>query len=250
MKRKPAANEPVRLNRYMAQCGLCSRRQADEWIRAGRVAVDGEVVHDLGRRVGSNDAVTVDGRPVTPLQRHTYILYHKPKGLMCSRKDAKGRPLIYDKLDLPANVQSVGRLDMDSEGLLLLSDDGELTQRLLHPGAHMLRQYRVRVRGHIDEKTLELLRRGDIDMGRGERSVPWEVTVDAETRGHTWLTVSLRRGRWREVRRTLEACGHPVQRLIRTHFGPLSLDADMPAGAWRPLSHGELRRLRQAVAKV
>jgi len=194
--------------------------------------------------VQPEDQVQVDGKEAQPAAEFTYILYHKPRGLLCSRQDAQGRPLIYDELDVGPAVQSVGRLDMDSEGLLLLTDDGDLTRRLTSPATKLGRSYRVRVAGHIEIDTLEALRRGGVDIGKGDVSDAWEVIVDAETRGHTWLTVLIRRGRWREVRRTLEAHGHKVRRLIRVAFGPIRLDPDLPLGAWRRLKAGEVRSLK------
>lgn len=125
--------EGARINRYLASCGLCSRREADRWIEEGRVSLNGKKVAQPGVKIGEHDVVAVDGKTVAPAANQTYILYNKPRGLLCSRKDAKGRPLIYDNLDIPANVQSIGRLDMDSEGLLLLTDNGSLAQNLIHP---------------------------------------------------------------------------------------------------------------------
>ena len=206
--------------------------------------INGKPVSALGTLVQSDDRVEVDGKQARPAISATYILYHKPRGLLCSRRDAQGRPLIYDRLEVGPSVQSVGRLDMDSEGLLLLTDDGDLAKRLTHPSGGLARGYRVRVTGHIAIDTLEALRRGGIDMGKGDVSDPWNVIVDAETGGHTWLSVTIRRGRWREVRRTIEAIGHKVRRLIRTSFGPLKLDPELPAGAWRPLKPGEIKHLK------
>ncbi|MDQ7010914.1 MAG: S4 domain-containing protein, partial [Mariprofundaceae bacterium] len=143
---QPAPGE--RINRYLASCGLCSRREADRWIQAGRVSVNGKTITAPGLLITATDRVCVDGKPVSPQTSKTYILYHKPAGLLCSRKDARGRPLIYDVLDLAPNVQSVGRLDMDSEGLLILTDDGQLTRKLISPRAAIPRQYRVRITGH------------------------------------------------------------------------------------------------------
>jgi len=247
-KKKPAQSPDPgeRLNRYLARCGLCSRREADRWIAAGRVCINGKAVRDMGLKVRTRDRVAVDDRPVKPVARYTYLLYHKPRGLLCSRRDDRGRPLIYNSLDVAASVQSIGRLDMDSEGLLLLSDDGALARGLTRPGAGLEREYRVRVAGAITLDELEALRRGGLDIGRDETSDPWEVLVDSETRGHTWLTLTIRRGRWREVRRTLEKLGHPVRRLIRTRFGPIRLDPDMPPGAWRKLNVPEIRKLETA----
>lgn len=235
----------LRINRYLARCGICSRREADRWIEEGRVAINGKLISEHGVKVGPGDRVTVDGQPVHIQSRHTYLLYNKPRGLLCSRNDAKGRPLIYEQLDVPPSVQSIGRLDMDTEGLLLLTDDGDLAYRLTQPSTRLPREYRARVAGHLSLETLQKLRSGGIDIGDGEKSAPWEVSIDAESSGHTWLTLVIRRGRWREVRRTLEAVGHPVRRLIRTRFGPIRLDENMSPGSWRPLTHSEIKKLRQ-----
>ncbi len=238
-----------RINRYLATCGICSRREADRWIEEGRVTLNGEKVTQPGVKIGKRDILTVDGKVVTPALNNTYIIYNKPRGLLCSRKDAKGRPLIYDHLDIPANVQSVGRLDMDSEGLLILTDNGQLAQELIHPGAKIARQYRVRITSQLSLESLEALRKGGIDMGDGDISDPWEISVSSETRGHSWITVTIHRGRYREVRRTLEACGHEVRRLMRTKFGPISLDLEMPAGSWRPMKAAEVRKLKEAAER-
>ena len=238
-----------RINRYLATCGICSRREADRWIEEGRVTLNGKKVTQPGVKIGKRDVLTVDGNVVTPAANNTYILYNKPRGLLCSRKDAKGRPLIYDHLDIPANVQSIGRLDMDSEGLLLLTDNGALAQGLIHPRAKIPRQYRVRITSQLSLESLEALRNGGIDMGDGDISDPWELSVNSETRGHSWITVTIHRGRWREVRRTLEACGHEVRRLMRTRFGPITLDLEMPAGAWRTLKAAEVRKLKEVAVE-
>ncbi|MDX8389947.1 MAG: pseudouridine synthase [Mariprofundaceae bacterium] len=237
-----------RINRYMARCGLCSRREADRWIESGRVELNGEKVLQPGIKIKPEDRLVVDGHEVKPSSKQQYYIYYKPRGLLCSRRDDRDRPLIYEKLDVDANVQSVGRLDMDSEGLLLLTDDGAMTRSLTQPGARLARKYRVRIVGRPTVETLEILRRGGIDIGRDERSDPWEVIVDAE-RSHSWLTVTIHRGRWREVRRTLEVVGHDVRRLIRTAFGSITLDESMRSGLYRPLTASELRKLRTAQHK-
>jgi len=249
MERLPAAtpDSPERINRYLAHCGLCSRREADRWIVAGRVSINGQKIEAPGISVKPGDTVMVDDKLVEPQQGHTYILYNKPKGQLCSRLDKKGRALIYDFLDVAPNVQSIGRLDMDTEGLLLLTDDGGLTRALTHPAAKVPREYRARVAGIVAMETLAKLRRGGMDIGRGDTSDAWEVTVSSESAGHTWLNIVILRGRWREVRRTLEECGHPVRRLMRTRFGPIKLDEEMPKGTWRKLNRGEIRKLRDRV---
>jgi 23S rRNA pseudouridine2605 synthase len=238
-----------RINRYLATCGLCSRREADRWIAEGRIALNGKKVEQPGVKIGRNDVVSVDGKVVTPALDNTYILYNKPRGLLCSRKDDRGRPLIYEHLDIPANVQSVGRLDMDSEGLLILTDNGALAQKLIHPGAKIPRQYRVRITGQLSLESLEILRKGGIDMGDGDLSDPWDITVDSETRGHSWFSVTIHRGRWREIRRTVQARGHEVRRLIRTRFGSMKLDPEMPLGSWRKLTSGELKQLKSTASR-
>ncbi|MDX8410139.1 MAG: pseudouridine synthase [Mariprofundales bacterium] len=241
LEAKPGQTE--RINRYLARCGLCSRREADRWIVAGRVTLNGNPITTPGAQVGVDDAVTVDGKAVTPNSSYTYLLYHKPDGLLCARSDPRGRPLIYDRLDISPSVQSVGRLDMDSEGLLLLTDDGALAQRLMRPEFAVEREYRVRITGHLALETIERLRNGGIVLDDGELSAPWRLVVDAETGGHCWISVILTRGRRREVRRTLDAVGHTVRRLIRIRLGSLKLDEDLPRGGVRSLSSQEKRRL-------
>ena len=237
------ARSEERLNRYLAHTGLCSRREADRLIAAGRININGETVQDMGRRVKRGDVVLADQKRVEPVSQYTYIMYHKPRGLLCSRRDDRGRPLIYDELDVAANVQSVGRLDMDSEGLLLLTDDGDLARALTRPGTRIPRCYRVRITGQLDMRELEILRSGGLDIGRDEKSDAWDVIVDSETKGHSWITITIHRGLWREVRRTLKACGHTVRRLIRVSFASLQL-GNLPGGATRPLKAGEIHRLK------
>ncbi len=233
-----------RLNRYLARTGLCSRREADRRIATGRISINGKTVQDMGHRVQHGDVVLADQKRVEPVSQYTYIMYHKPRGLLCSRRDDRGRPLIYDELDVAANVQSVGRLDMDSEGLLLLTDDGDLTRALTHPGTQVPRCYRARITGQLGMEELEILRSGGLDIGRDEKSDAWDVIVDSETKGNSWVTITIHRGRWREVRRTLKACGHTVRRLIRVSFASLQL-GNLPGGATRPLKAREIRQLAQ-----
>ncbi len=244
-----ATDTGVRINKYLAQCGICSRREADKMIEAERVQVNGEVVSQMGIKIQSNDLVLVDDKPVDNNQEQIYLLYNKPRGLLCSRKDDKGRPLIYDHLDIPAHVQSVGRLDMDSEGLLLLTSNGEILQTLIAPKNKIPRKYKVKFTGSLSLESIEKLRNGGIDLGKGELSDPWEMSIDSDNGGHSWITVTIKRGRWREIRRTLDAVGHIVRRLIRVRFGPIRLEEGMPIGSWRNLSSKEvatLKRLHQA----
>jgi len=244
-----AALSGERINRYLASCGLCSRREADRWVAGGRVMINKVACQEPGSRVQEGDIVIVDGKVVSPQENFTYILYNKPMGQLCSRKDAvRKRPLIYDFLEVAPNVQSVGRLDMDTEGLLILTDDGALTRSLTKPGAKVPREYRARVAGVVSMETLAKLRQGHFDIGQGDSSDAWEVTVDSESKGHTWLTIVIYRGRWREVRRTLEECGHPVRRLMRTRFASLRLDEGMPRGSFRSLNRSEVKKLKERLA--
>ncbi|WP_051938066.1 pseudouridine synthase [Ghiorsea bivora] len=238
-------NTGVRINKYLASCGLCSRREADKMIEAGRVQVNGEVVTQMGTKIQPNDLVLVDDKPVDNNQEQIYLLYNKPRGLLCSRKDDKGRPLIYDHLDIPAHVQSVGRLDMDSEGLLLLTSNGEILQTLIAPKNKIPRKYKVKFTGSLSLESIEKLRNGGIDLGKGELSDPWDMSIDSDNGGHSWITVTIKRGRWREIRRTLDAVGHIVRRLIRVRFGPIKLEEGMPIGSWRNLSSKEVAALKR-----
>lgn len=233
-----------RINRYLAHCGVCSRREADRMIEAGRVRVNGEIITKPGIKILANDIVLVDDKTVAVSEKQVYILYNKPRGVLCSRKDDKGRPLIYDHLDIPPNVQSVGRLDMDSEGLLLLTSNGALLQTMIAPATALPRRYKVKITGSLNIETMEKLRNGGIDLGRGELSDPWGLSIDTEG-GHSWITVTIKRGRWREVRRTLDAVGHLVRRLIRINFGPLKLEETMPVGSWRSLTSKEVASLKR-----
>jgi 23S rRNA pseudouridine2605 synthase len=256
MSRRPSKIKPetppkgngIRINRYLANCGLCSRREAERWILAGRVTINGLPVDKLGTVVKKGDRVKVDGRTTQPLTTFTYLAYHKPRGQLCSRRDPKGRPVIYDHLDVSPSVQSVGRLDMDTEGLLLLTDDGHLARVLTHPATALPRTYRARITGHLSPETLTMLCEGGAGIGKGEISDPWEVSIDSETGGHSWLTITIRRGRWREIRRTLAAHGHLVRRLIRIRFGPVHLNHLAP-GEYRRLRDSELSQLRQLLRK-
>ena len=245
-------NTGIRINKYLASCGLCSRREADKMIEAGRVQVNGETVDQMGIKIQPNDLVLVDDKPVDNKQDQIYLLYNKPRGLLCSRKDDKGRPLIYEHLDIPAHVQSVGRLDMDSEGLLLLTSNGEILQTLIAPKNKIPRKYKVKFTGSLSLESIEKLRNGGIDLGKGELSDPWDMSIDSDNGGHSWITVTIKRGRWREIRRTLDAVGHIVRRLIRVRFGPIKLEEGMPVGSWRNLTSkevGVLKRLHKEASK-
>jgi pseudouridine synthase len=239
----PAAAE--RLQKVIARAGLCSRRAAEALIRDGRVRVNGCVVRTLGSRVRiGRDRVAVDGAEVrrAPL---AYLLLHKPRGVVSTLKDPQGRPTVLNLLpeELP-RVYPVGRLDLNSTGLLLLTNDGELAQRLMHPRHAVPKTYRVKVAGLPDDRALERLRRGVVV--EGGRAAARTVRVLGALPTKTWLEITVLEGRKHLVRRLCDAIGHPAEKLCRLRIGPLGLEG-LPPGGFRALSRGEVGRLRAAV---
>ena len=218
----PAAGAPERVAKRIARAGLCSRRDAERWIAEGRVAVDGEVLESPAVTVTDANVVTVDGALLPAAGRPRLFRYHKPAGVLTAVRDPGGRPTIYDRLPagLP-RLMPVGRLDLTSEGLLLLTNDGALKRALELPATGWLRRYRARVHGQIDEAVLASLKRG-ITLD-GFQYGPIEAKLDKLQGSNAWLTVALREGKNREIRRVLEHFGWPVTRLIRLSFGPFQL---------------------------
>ena len=224
---KPA--EPMRIAKAIAHAGICSRRDAERMIEAGRVAVNGKVLATPAHVVTAKDRITVDGKPLPEGQSPRLFRYYKPRGLVTSHKDPQGRRTVFEALPegLP-RVVSVGRLDINTEGLLLLTTDGELARHLELPSTGWLRRYRVRVHGRVTEEALDALRQGvTID---GIHYGPVEVRIDREQGANLWLTLGLREGKNREVKRLAEHLGLTVNRLIRVSFGPFAL-GDLAEGA-------------------
>jgi 23S rRNA pseudouridine2605 synthase len=220
---------PERIARRLARAGVASRRVAETMIAAGRVAVNGRVIDSPALNVTAADAVTVDGKAVGEPEAARLWRYYKPVGLVTSERDEKGRDTVFAHLPegMP-RVVSVGRLDLNSEGLLLLTNDGALKRRLELPSTGWLRKYRVRARGAADDKALEPLRKGiTVD---GERFQPMQVGIDRQQGANVWLTVAIREGRNREVRRALQVVGLAVNRLIRVSYGPFQLGDLEPGG--------------------
>jgi 23S rRNA pseudouridine2605 synthase len=236
-----------RLQKILAHAGLGSRRACEELIRQGRVAVDGQVAQ-LGQKADPNrDRITVDGKPVRVKRRCTYVALHKPRDVLSVEGGGSDRiPTVRDLVPLPGRLFPVGRLDLRSEGLILLTDDGDLAQRLTHPRFGHEKEYSVLVKGEPDEATLGHWRRGVFLDGR--RTAPAEVTVARQEKGVTWLRVVLREGRKRQIRQVAAMLGHPVHRLIRVRIGPLRL-GDLKPGQWRRLTSAEVKALRSAVQK-
>ena len=218
-----------RIAKRLARAGVASRREAERMIEAGRVSVNGARIASPALNVTAEDRIAVDGKPVGEAERARMWRYYKPVGLVTSERDEKGRATVFDRLppELP-RVMSVGRLDLNSEGLLLLTNDGELKRRLELPSTGWMRKYRVRVHGSPTDAVLAPLTRG-ITVG-GERFQPMTVTLDRQQGSNAWLTVGLREGKNREIRRAMEAVGLTVNRLIRTSYGPFQL-GDLKEGA-------------------
>jgi len=246
-----------RLQKILARAGLGSRRACEELIRQGRVRVDGQVA-TLGCRVDPRTAaVSVDGQALPVAERKRYIALHKPPGVLSVMEDDRGRPALGGLVPLAQRLYPVGRLDVHSEGLVLLTNDGELAHRLTHPRYSHPKAYLVLVEGRPDDDALARLRRGVVVQGRRTRAAQVQRLADppdelparaiASTQPTTaWLQITLREGRKRQVRHMCGAVGHPVLRLIRIAIGPLKLDT-LPPGQWRELTRPEVRNLRRLI---
>ena len=245
----------VRLQKILSAAGIASRRAAEEYITQGRVMVNGVTVSELGARADPDvDEIKVDGRRVKAPGRRRYILLFKPRGYITSRSDPQRRPTVIDLLSkggVREYVYPVGRLDYDSEGLLLLTSDGDLAAKLTHPRHGVDREYHVRVRGVPDEKQLGRLTRGLVIDGR--RTAPAEVTLDSviesDSGQQAVLSVVIREGRNRQVRDMCDAIGHPVVRLKRVRIGPIT-DSHIRPGEFRDLDDREVAALQRAAART
>jgi 23S rRNA pseudouridine2605 synthase len=228
----------IRLQKFLSRAGLASRRGGETLIRDGRVRVNGELATEPGVRVDpETDTVELDGRKVE-LGPPVWIALHKPRGYVSTRRDPQGRPTLYDLLpDECVGLFHVGRLDVESEGLVLLTNQGDLANRLLHPRYEIDREYRVEVEGRVSAAAVRRLLNG-VTLDDGPARARAVKRLRAARSGHSQLAVVLREGRKREVRRMFEAIGHPVQRLLRVRFGPVSLGR-LPPGRWRALSRDE-----------
>lgn len=233
--------ERQRIAKRLARAGLCSRREAERWIDEGRVVVNGETLTSAAFTVSDTDKIEVDGKPVGAPDVPRLWRFNKPAGLLTTRVDPQGRPTVFDALppDLP-RVISVGRLDLNSEGLLLFTNDGALARRLEHPSTGLKRRYRVRVRGRVTQDKLDSLASGiTVD---GVNYGPVEARVEKQQSTNAWVTVTLREGKNREVRRIMEHLGHAVNRLSRTAYGPITL-ADLGRGAVEEVPPGVVKKL-------
>lgn len=235
-------DDRIRLQKYLSECSVASRRKAEELIEQGKVKVNGRIAH-LGDKVSPRaDVVTVGSkRIVREKGGRMYIMLHKPRGFVTTLSDEMGRRCVADLLDdVPARVYPVGRLDRDSEGLLLCTNDGDFANRMMHPSGHVPKTYRVTVRPPVNENQLDRLRTGVVIDGR--TTSPCEVAVLAEEEGRVVLRVILQEGRNRQIRKMCEEVGLEVARLKRTAVGSLTLGM-LPQGKWRELSDQEVRNL-------
>ncbi|WP_437342864.1 pseudouridine synthase [Ruegeria arenilitoris] len=228
-----------RIAKVLARAGIASRREAERMIEAGRVTVNGKTIDSPALNVTPSDRITVDGKPVAEPEPARLWLYHKPTGLVTTNRDEKGRPTIFDNLpeDMP-RVMSVGRLDLNSEGLLLLTNDGGIKRKLELPSTGWLRKYRVRINGRPKDEDFAPLRQGLVI--EGERFQPMTVSLDRQQGANAWLTIGLREGKNREIRRAIEDIGFTVNRLLRVSYGPFQL------GDLKP---GEVEEIRRRVLR-
>jgi 23S rRNA pseudouridine2605 synthase len=230
----------MRLAKYLATAGVASRRASEEIVRAGRVSINGQTVTDPAWDVGANDEVALDDRVVTVARERVVYALNKPAGVVSTARDPQGRPTVVTMVPQTERLYPVGRLDIDTTGLILLTNQGELAHRLTHPSFEVEKTYRVVVGGPaLHERTLKALRDG-VDLEDG-RTAPAQVRrLSADT-----LEITIHEGRKRQVKRMCEAVGHPVKRLERVGFGPLAL-GDLRQGRWRRLSDGEIEALMAA----
>lgn len=245
--------DAIRLQKLLARAGLASRREAEEWIREGRVSVNGRVAQLGDRADPSRDAVKVDGKRVRSAPpASTYLLLNKPKGYVTTTDDPERRDTVMDLVPggLRGGVRPVGRLDVQTEGLLLLTDDGDLARDVTHPSKGCAKEYEVKVSGVPSDADVERLRRGIFLEGRRTRSCEIERTKTTAARGegNAWFRVVLKEGRTRQIRRMFESIGHPVSKLKRVAIGPIR-DAHLPVGATRRLSREEVDALRRSLAR-
>ncbi|MEJ6399498.1 pseudouridine synthase [Yoonia sp. 208BN28-4] len=239
MSDTPKTPDGDRIAKTLSRAGIASRREAERMIEEGRVSVNGKVITSPALNVTAADRIVVDGKAVRDPEPPRMWLYHKPAGLVTSEKDERDRPTVFASLpeELP-RVMSIGRLDINSEGLLLLTNDGGVKRKLELPSTGWLRRYRVRINGSVSEAKLDQLRNGiTVD---GVNYQPMIVTFDRQQGANAWLTVSIREGKNREIRRTMEAIGVTVNRLIRVSYGPFQLGA---------LAAGEVEEIKQKVVR-
>ena len=234
----------MRLQKYLAECGVASRRHAEDMITQGLVQINGITVREMGLKVEEGDEVRVRGDIVTPQAEKRYVLYYKPIGEVTTSSDPEGRPTVLDRFrDFPVRLYPVGRLDFDSEGLLLLTNDGDLTARLTHPSGEVNKSYIARVSLQLTDEELNRLRFGIMIDGRKTAKAGAKILKQESL--FTDVLITIHEGRNRQIRRMVEALGHQVIRLKRVKYGPVELGA-LARGEWRDLSAQEVSDLRRS----
>lgn len=233
----------IRLQKYLAQCGVASRRASEKMILSGRVTVNGVPVTEMGVQIDENlDEVAVDEKVVHPEEQKHYLAYNKPIDEISTASDPEGRATIMDRFkDYPVRIFPVGRLDYDSEGLILLTNDGEMMNHVLHPSREVKKTYLTKVSNHVTPEEIAQLRKGV--MIDGKMTSPASVRLIREETFDTVLLISIHEGRNRQVRKMVDAVGHQVVSLKRVEFGPVLL-GDLPSGMWRKLTEAEIQKLK------
>jgi len=236
----------IRLSKLLAARGIASRREAEALIQKGKVRVNGETVTQVIPVEPESDVITIDGRPLPDAPPPTYYLYYKPRGIVVTRNDPEGRRSLFDEVELPQRVESVGRLDMDTEGALLLTNDGEMAYALTHPKHQIPKRYRVKCYRTPDARDLKAIRDG-VFLDDGRTSPAKARIVEATDKENAWVEVTVTEGRNRLIRRIFQQLGHPVSKLRRESFATLSIRG-MDRGQIRTLTGIEIARLRDLAA--
>ncbi len=237
-----------RLQKILAQAGVASRRASELLIQQGRVTVNGEVVTQLGVKVDpQRETIAVDGEPLTKREKLVYIMLNKPREVLSAAKDERGRPTVVDLVGAEARVYPVGRLDWQSEGLVLLTNDGDLAEKITHPRSHLEKEYHVLVAGHPSRKVLERWQRGEVEL-EGQPLEKAIVERLIPERDNTWLRIILTEGRKRQIREVALKLGHPVKKLQRVRIGSLHLSR-LKLGDWRYLTVAEVQKLKEEVER-
>ena len=233
----------MRLQKYLASCGVASRRHAEEMIDQGLIQVNGQTITEMGFQVTEEDEVRVRGEVVKPEEKKHYVLYHKPMGEVTTVSDDKGRETVMDHFrDYPVRLYPIGRLDYDSEGLLLLTNDGDLAAKLTHPRHEVDKTYLARVTGKVSSEAVHRLRVG-VTLEDGFRTSPAKIQVIREEAFASAVLITIHEGHNRQVRRMMEAVGHKVLLLRRVRFGPIDIRG-VAKGTWRELTDEEIKALK------
>jgi pseudouridine synthase len=243
---KPIHEE--RLQKVLAHAGIASRRASEELIERGRVTVNGQTVTVLGYKVDPRrDIITVDGQPLSrPSEKPVYLMVNKPRDVLTAASDDRGRKTVVELVGVQERIYPVGRLDLKSEGLVLLTNDGELAEKLTHPRSHVEKEYQVLVIGRPSNQTLARWRRGEIEVEGKPTAQAFVERLNIEGANNTWLKIILTEGRKRQIREVAKALGHPVIRLERVRIGPIKLGHLKP-GKWRHLNPVEVEQLKRSV---